>query len=65
MKRTVRDQRGQVALEYVLLLGMTVVIVIIMIDLAVSRTPGDEGFLIKSWNHMVKVIAEDYPDDPT
>lgn len=57
------NERGQVVLEYVLLLVASVVIALLITRMMVGRDPGNPGFVISAWNSIVDEIGADYPDD--
>ena len=54
--------RGQVVVEYVLLLTVGVAIAVLITSLMVSRRSDDPGFLIEKWRQIIDFISEDYPD---
>lgn len=56
-------QRGQVVVEYVLLLAISVVIAVSITSLAVSRDKDSPGFLIAKWRNLLNFIADDHPDE--
>lgn len=58
-----RLQAGQIVVEYVLMLLVAVAIALLIINLVVSRNPGNEGFLIKSWGGIIKTIGDDKTDE--
>ncbi len=60
--RRIRNQKGQVVLEYVLLLVIGVAIAALITRLMVSRNPETPGFLIVKWTEIIQTIGEDYPD---
>jgi hypothetical protein len=54
-------QRGQIVVEYVLLLVIAVTIAALLISQLVSR--GDEpGIIVAKWHAILKVIGDDNPD---
>lgn len=58
----IKNNRGQVIIEYVLLLIIVVSIAAIIIKGVVSRDPSEAGFLIKAWNELVETIGNDCVD---
>lgn len=56
-------QRGQVAIEYILLVSVAVVVALIITTAMVSRESGNEGFLIKAWRVMLDTLGADKADD--
>jgi hypothetical protein len=54
-------QKGQIVVEYVLLLVIAVGIAALLISQLVSR--GDEpGIIMAKWHYIMKTIAADNPD---
>lgn len=60
--RLLGNQKGQVVIEYVLLLIVGVSLAALITTLMVSRNPSSPGFLIVKWTEIIKVIGDDYPD---
>ena len=58
-----RNERGQVVVEYVLLLVASVTIALVITRLMVGRDPGNPGFVISAWNSIVQEIGADRADD--
>lgn len=58
-----RDRRGQIVVEYVLLLVIGVSVAILITSTMVSRNPDSPGFLVRKWFEIIKLIGEDTPDD--
>lgn len=59
----IKNNRGQVIIEYVLLLIIVVSIAAIIISGVVSRDESEPGFLIKAWNELVITIGNDCVDN--
>ncbi len=55
--------RGQIVVEYVLLLVVGVSIAALITTTVVSRNPDSPGFLVQKWVDMIKLIGEDTADD--
>jgi len=53
--------RGQVIVEYVLLLVVAVALATIIVTQVVQRNPDSPGFLIKKWGEIQKTIGDDDP----
>ncbi len=51
--------RGSLVVEYVLLLSVGVAVALLMVNLLLSREQGDEGIIIKKWQQVLELIAED------
>jgi len=58
----ISNQKGQVVIEYVLLLVIGVGVAALITSVMVSRNPERPGFLIVKWTQILQVIGEDYPD---
>ena len=57
-------QKGQVLLEYILLIIIVVTIARALMEGLVLRSPGNEGIVIKTWMQVSQTIAEDLADEP-
>ena len=55
--------KGQIVVEYVLLLVIGVSIAILITTTMVSRNPDSPGFLVRKWFQIITLIGEDTPDD--
>ncbi len=55
------NKKGQIVVEYVLILLVTVVLGAVIVKMMVDRSgDGDEiGFIIDYWNRLINVIASD------
>lgn len=60
---SVRNSRGQIVVEYVLLIVVGVSVAILITSTMVSRNPNNPGFLIKKWSDIIRVIGSDTADD--
>ena len=58
-----RDQRGQIVVEYVLLIVVGVTVAILITSTMVSRNASSPGFLVKKWTEIITVIGNDPADD--
>ncbi len=57
-----RSQSGQIVVEYVLLLAISVSIAIVVISQLINRDsndPGNSGAVIQKWTEIQKTIGED------
>jgi len=63
-----RNQRGQVAVEYILLLVVVVALYTTIMNTVTKRDPNGDpansGFIIQAWSAIVSTIGQDYADDP-
>lgn len=61
-----RNTRGQVVVEYLLIMVLMVAIAAGLTKKLVGRGDDDasQGMIIKSWTRMIKVIGNDLPDCP-
>ena len=60
-KRNVKvmSNKGQVAVEYILLLAVGVMIWLMLVKGLVSRDPNSPGMIIKKWTEIIQFIGED------
>lgn len=61
-KKGLTSDRGQVAVEYVLLLITGVAIASLIISLVVSRSEENPGFLVVKWAQIINLISSDVID---
>ena len=59
----VRNERGQIVFEYVLLLIIGVGVAALITSTVVSRDPNNPGFLVAKWLQIVRTIGADHADD--
>lgn len=59
------NARGQVVIEYVLLLLIAVSIATLVISRFASRDATSPGFIVEKWCNIQKTIREDNPGDRT
>ncbi len=57
-----QNSRGQMVVEYVLLLVVVVGLASFIVSRVVSRSSDSPGFLMVKWNQILKTIGEDKPD---
>lgn len=57
-----RNTKGQVAVEYVILLAVGVLIASLIVSLVVSRDSESPGFLISKWRQLIELIGQDVID---
>lgn len=57
-----RDQKGQIVIEYLLLMVVAVALAALLIKQVASRDPENPGLLVKKWNSILTVIGEDVVD---
>ena len=60
--RFLTSNRGQIAVEYVLLLVVGVSIAALLTSLVVNRDPENPGFLILKWRELIELIGADVID---
>lgn len=63
LKMYVLKNRGQVALEYILLLSLSVFIVLMMVRILVGADPENPGLIYRVWLDLLEIIGSDKPDD--
>lgn len=60
-KNQLKNQKGQVMVEYILILVILISIATVIVSGLVGR--GDNpGFVITTWNSLLETIAQDLPD---
>jgi hypothetical protein len=57
----IQSSRGQVVVEYVLLLVVAVALATIIVTQIVQRDPDNPGFLVKKWSDIQQTIGSDDP----
>ena len=62
-KSSQSNQKGQIVVEYVLLLVLSIGIALLVVSYIVSRDPSSPGFLISKWYEILSFIASDLADD--
>ena len=55
--------KGQIVVEYILLLVIGVGLATLLIALLVNRNPESPGVVIQKWNSIIRMIGVDYADD--
>jgi hypothetical protein len=60
--KSLSNRRGQVVVEYVLLLVIAVAVAALITKELVRRDPDAPGVLIKKWDDILKEIGNDLPD---
>lgn len=60
--RVVRSRRGQVVVEYTLLLVVGVAVAFLISSVMVSRAADSPGFLIVKWYQIIQSIGADEID---
>ncbi|MEK6774624.1 MAG: hypothetical protein AABY64_11820 [Bdellovibrionota bacterium] len=57
-----KNSSGQVIIEYVLLLVISVSIAALVIRQLGSRDPNEPGLIIVKWQQVLQAVAKDLPD---
>ncbi len=63
MKRSVYNSKGQLIIEYVLLLAMAAVISGIIVSKLASRDTAEPGAIITGWSKITQSIGNDKVDE--
>ena len=58
-----RNQSGQIVLEYVLLLVIGVAVAAALTTFLVSRNPQSVGMIVLKWTEITRTIGSDTADD--
>jgi hypothetical protein len=56
------NRKGQIVVEYVLLLVIAVGIAAFLVRQLISRNADDPGVIIAKWNAILSVVGDDKPD---
>lgn len=56
-------QKGQVVVEYALLLLISVALATLLVKFSVSRDPKTPGFIVHKWEQILDEIGKDLPDE--
>ncbi len=59
----VKKNKGQVAIEYVLLIVIISVLGSVILRSFVSRNADEPGIIVAKWNNLLKTVAEDNPEE--
>lgn len=62
LSRLQSNRKGQVLIEYLLLMVITVSAASVITRAFINRQPGSEGMIIKVWDGILKTIGNDLPD---
>lgn len=65
ISKNTRSSKGQVALEYILLLVVAVGIALFLTRSLVYRSADEPGMIIKAWHSITEAIGSDTADMPT
>jgi len=57
------NKRGQIIVEYILLLVVAVSVAILITNRLVSRNPNSPGIMVGKWRAIIQEIGKDTPDD--
>jgi len=57
-----KNNRGQIVVEYVLLLVIAVSLGVLLTKQLVSRDQDDPGILVARWHNILKTVGDDLPD---
>jgi hypothetical protein len=57
-----RDERGQIVVEYVLILIVVLSLALLISKTMVSRDENSPGFVIQKWNALINAIGKDKAD---
>ncbi|KYG61760.1 hypothetical protein [Bdellovibrio bacteriovorus] len=56
------NKRGQIVVEYVLLLTIAVGLSALLVKQLASRNSDEPGVLVSKWHNILNVVAQDVPD---
>ena len=61
-KTLIRQNKGQILLEYILLLTIGVTVATLLTSRLVSRSPDSPGVIISKWSQLIQLVGEDIGD---
>jgi hypothetical protein len=64
VNRVRQSQRGQLVVEYILLLMVSVIIALLIVRTMVGSDPENPGAVIRAWTGMTRGVANDPADTP-
>ncbi len=56
------SEKGQVLIEYILLMVIVISCASILMRALVSRQPGKQGMVIRVWDDIIRTLGNDLPD---
>lgn len=62
--KSVSNNKGQILIEYILLLLISVSLATILVKQLVGRGDTEQGIIISSWSKIIKSLGNDLPDCP-
>jgi uncharacterized protein (UPF0333 family) len=60
--KSLSNQRGQILVEYLLLMVIAIGCATLLTKQLVSRNSDSPGIIIKAWNGIISTISKDLPD---
>ena len=62
MKLLYKNNRGQILVEYLLLMVIAIGLATLLTKKLIDRSEGAPGMIIKAWDGILKNISNDLPD---
>jgi len=62
LKTTLGQNKGQLIVEYVLLIFVVVSIAVLMTRSLVGRSEGNTGLIINKWSQLLEMVGQDLGD---
>lgn len=62
LRDSLKNRKGQVVVEYVLILFVAVSCAAFLTEALIDRDPTEPGKIISAWNKILSVIGNDLPD---
>jgi hypothetical protein len=56
------NAKGQIAVEYILLVSLSASLAVLIVSLLASRNPESPGLIVGKWRSIIEVIATDKID---
>ena len=62
VKSKLRQKKGQLVVEYLLLIFIVTIAAVLLSRLLVGRTDGDSGVIIMKWQDLINMVGQDVGD---
>ena len=56
---SIRNAKGQIAVEYILLVSLSASLAVLVVSLLASRNPESPGLIVGKWRQIIETIATD------
>ncbi len=59
---SLQNVKGQIAVEYILLVSLSASLAVLVVSLLASRNPENPGLIVGKWRQIIEAIATDKID---